>query len=131
LHLGFLLFVPFCILATWWQISRAEDGNGLSYLYTVEWPVFAVVGVYFWWMFLHTDYDAVGLKGMRAQADEAPALPEDAPAATAPSLEWSVGGRADAVDPELAAYNDRLAALADSGGKTWRKPEAHVARRPR
>jgi hypothetical protein len=131
LHLGFLLFVPFCILATWWQISRAEDGNGLSYLYTVEWPVFAVVGVYFWWMFLHTDYDAVGLKGMRAQADEAPTLPEDAPAATAPSLEGSVGGRADAVDPELAAYNDRLAALADSGGKTWRKPEAHVARRPR
>jgi hypothetical protein len=134
LHLGFLLFVPFCILATWWQITRAEDGNGLSYLYTVEWPVFAGLGVYFWWMFLHTDYNAVGLKGMRAQADEAPTPPNDAEttaAATAPSLEQPVGERPDAVDPELAAYNDRLAALSASGGKTWRKPEAHVARRPR
>jgi hypothetical protein len=131
LHLGFLLFVPFCILATWWQITRAEDGNGLSYLYTVEWPVFAGLGVYFWWMFLHTDYNAVGLRGMRAQADAAPAPPEDAADAAAPSLERLVGGRPDAVDPELAAYNDRLAALSDSGGKTWRKPEAHVARRPR
>jgi hypothetical protein len=131
LHLGFLLFVPFCVLATWWQITRAEDGNGLSYLYTVEWPVFAGLGVYFWWMFLHTDYNAVGLKGMRAQADAAPAPREDTADAAAPSLERLVGGRSGAVDPELAAYNDRLAALSASGGKTWRKPEAHVARRPR
>jgi hypothetical protein len=131
LHLGFLLVVPFCLLATWWQITRAEDGNGLSYLYTVEWPVFAGLGVYFWWMFLHTDYDAVGLKGMRAQADETPAPPETATDVAAHSSEQPVGERTDAVDPELAAYNDRLAALSASGGKTWRKPETHVARRPR
>ena len=71
LHVGCLLFVPFCIAATWWQITRAEDGNGLSYLYTFEWPVFAIVGIYFWWQFLHTDYDTVGLKGMRKQEAEA------------------------------------------------------------
>jgi DNA-binding transcriptional regulator of glucitol operon len=129
LHLGFLLFVPFCSLATWWQITRAEDGNGLSYLYTVEWPVFAGLGVYFWWMFLHTDYNAVGLKGMRAQTVEAPSPQEDAPETTAPSLEQPIGVHLDEVDPELAAYNQRLAALSTSGGKTWRKPEAHVARR--
>jgi hypothetical protein len=128
LHLGFLLFVPFCIAATWWQITRAEDGNGLSYLYTFEWPVFAIVGVYFWWQFLHTDYSAVGLKGMRKNAVtegvSEVAAPE--PVALASAVERPV----DDSDPELAAYNARLAALSAGGAKTWRKPEAHVARRP-
>ena len=32
-------------------------------------------------------------------------------------------------DPELAAYNARLAALAAKGPKTWRNPESVVARR--
>jgi DNA-binding transcriptional regulator of glucitol operon len=133
LHLGFLLFVPFCILATWWQITRAEDGNGLSYLYTFEWPVFAALGVYFWWQFLHTDYDAVGLRGMRKNAavplpSEEAAAPVAAAAPSAP-VARAVPSDED-VDPELAAYNARLAALSTSGVKTWRKPEAHVARRP-
>jgi hypothetical protein len=129
LHLGFLLFVPFCILATWWQITRAEDGNGLSYLYTFEWPVFAGLGVYFWWQFLHTDYNAVGLRGMRKSAHALPSAtsPEPpAPMVTGPPIDQPV----DDSDPELAAYNARLASLSASGAKTWRKPEAHVARRP-
>jgi hypothetical protein len=140
LHLGCLLFVPFCIAATWWQITRAEDGNGLSYLYTFEWPVFALVGIYFWWQFLHTDYDTVGLKGMRNQAAADSAA--DSAAETSPPPIPALSNAADATptesgpqvqfeeDPELAAYNARLAALASRGGKTWRKPEAHVARRP-
>ena len=155
LHLGCLLFVPFCIAATWWQITRAEDGNGLSYLYTFEWPVFAIVGIYFWWQFLHTDYDAVGLKGMRNQAaptatsdvenDPAKLLEPATPRATvslatppAPAPAISHAPRTPAVsstaledeDPELAAYNARLAALSSSGRKTWRKPETPIARRP-
>ena len=155
LHLAFLLFVPLCIAATWWQITRAEDGNGLSYLYTFEWPVFAILGVYFWWMFLHTDYDAVGLKGMQKQSRH-PTAPadEEPPAMSAPEAEPTVmvatppsPSRHDSPshddspsrhqipaldeDPELAAYNARLAALATSGAKTWRKPESPVVRRPR
>jgi hypothetical protein len=140
LHIGCLLFVPFCVAATWWQITRAEDGNGLSYLYTFEWPVFALLGVYFWWQFLHTDYEAVGLRGMRNQAAAELATTTDpsnesAPAAeplpsTKPAPIARAGPELDEADPELAAYNARLAALASSGEKTWRKPETHVARRP-
>jgi hypothetical protein len=128
LHLGFLLFVPICLLATWWQITRAEDGNGLSYLYTFEWPVFAGVGIYFWWQFLHTDYDAVGLKGMRTRADAAPLT--DASVDAPPAPEASLARPAESDDPELDAYNARLAALSAQGPKTWRTPETHVARRP-
>jgi hypothetical protein len=129
LHLGFLLFVPFCILATWWQITRAEDGNGLSYLYTFEWPVFAGLGVYFWWQFIHTDYSAVGLKGMRTHAPPQAEAEAELPAPLI-VVDPPVHVPDDDSDPELAAYNARLAALSASGGKTWRKPEAHVARRP-
>jgi hypothetical protein len=145
LHLGCLLFVPFCVAATWWQITRAEDGNGLSYLYTFEWPVFAIVGVYFWWQFLHTDYETVGLRGMRNQEAANTAVGEPLAASEPatriePSMATATAtplGPRPAIpsgmvddDPDLAAYNARLAALAARGAKTWRKPEAHVARRP-
>lgn len=31
-----------------WQLRRAESGNELSWAYTVEWPLFAGFGIYFW-----------------------------------------------------------------------------------
>jgi hypothetical protein len=132
LHLSVLVFVPGCALAAWWQINRAADGNQLSYLYSVLWPAFGLLGLYFWWMLIHTDYDSVGLKGMQRQQAEAastdvetteaasPAPGVMAPAASIVSAEE---------DPELAAYNARLAELAAQGPKTWRARESVVVRR--
>ncbi len=122
LHIGVLLFVPGCAAAAWWQITRATDGNGLSYLYAVEWPIFAILGTYFWWMLIHTDYDLVGLRGMRNRA--APVAEAErviTPVETVPAPPVD--------DPELAAYNERLASLAAQGPKTWRAPERTVVRR--
>src|SRR5215469_10229608 len=31
-----------------WQLHRALAGNALSWAYTFEWPIFAVMGVVFW-----------------------------------------------------------------------------------
>jgi hypothetical protein len=31
-----------------WQLRRAEAGNGLSWAYTFEWPLFALLGAAFW-----------------------------------------------------------------------------------
>ena len=31
-----------------WQLRRALSGNGLSWAYTFEWPLFAIFAVYFW-----------------------------------------------------------------------------------
>jgi hypothetical protein len=128
LHLSVLVFVPGCAVAAWWQINRAADGNQLSYLYSVLWPAFGLLGLYFWWMLIHTDYETVGLKGMQRQqalaqsdteaTEEAPPMPAAA-APTAPMEE----------DPELAAYNARLAELAAQGPKTWRARESVVVRR--
>jgi hypothetical protein len=126
LHCIALLFVPGCFLAAWWQITRATDGNGLSYLYAIEWPIFSILGVYFWWMLIHTDYEAVGLRGMRNQATAPTVDPGPAPLVVPDTLPADFDGP---VDGELAAYNARLAALARQGPKTWRKPERTVVRR--
>ena len=134
LHVAVLVVVPGCAVAAGWQINRAQDGNQLSYLYSVMWPAFGILAVIFWWMLIHTDYDSVGLKGMLRQqaagsgdmgAPQGPGVPTpvaDTLAATAPPV-------SDVEDPELAAYNKRLAQLATQGPKTWRARESVVVRR--
>ena len=135
LHVAVLVVVPGCAIAAWWQINRAQDGNQLSYLYSVMWPVFALLAIIFWWMLIHTDYDAVGLKGMRRQqasdtvATHGPNGVATSPAPPAVSSEVPLGSATDD-DPELAAYNARLAELAAKGPKTWRHREEVVVRRP-
>src|SRR5262249_26325284 len=44
LHVAFLVIATGCFIAAWWQVHRAMAGNTLSYLYSVEWPAFVVVG---------------------------------------------------------------------------------------
>ena len=134
LHLAVLVVVPGCAIAAWWQVNRAQDGNELSYLYSVMWPVFGVLGIVFWWMLVHTDFDTAGLKGVRRQqATDRVTVRTDTVVATSPASqsvvpEVPVGPSSD--DPELAAYNARLAGLAAKGPKTWRHREQVVVRRP-
>ncbi len=113
LHLGLIVFVPGCLVAWWWQVTRASTGNDLSYLYAVEWPIFALIGIYLWWSLLHTDPDEVGVKAQERAVEAAMARGDLAP----PPVRHP-----EAEDAELAAYNDRLAALGAKGPKTWRSP---------
>ncbi len=53
LHLAFLVIASGCLIAAWWQVHRAMAGNTLSYLYSVEWPAFAVVAGIGWWQMFH------------------------------------------------------------------------------
>jgi DNA-binding transcriptional regulator of glucitol operon len=135
LHVALLVVVPGCAIAAWWQINRAQDGNQLSYLYSVMWPVFGLLAIIFWWMLIHTDYETVGLKGMRRQqtahtvASHVPNGMATSPAPTSAAPEVSAGSATDD-DPDLAAYNARLADLAAKGPKTWRHREEVVVRRP-
>jgi hypothetical protein len=151
LHVAVLVFVPGCAIAAWWQIMRAADGNQLSYLYSVMWPAFGLLGLAFWWILIHTDYETVGLKGMRRQQAERTradtASPTAAVVPTSPAAGPVPEGNvvpthavptgavpsgavpSDDEDPELAAYNARLAALSAEGPKTWRHRESVVVRR--
>jgi DNA-binding transcriptional regulator of glucitol operon len=113
LHLAVLVWSPGCLVAGWWQVTRALGGNDLSYLYSVEWPVFAIVGVWAWWMLVHTDPETVGRRAQqRIEQERRAAGIADGGAEPARVR--------DEEDPALAAYNDRLAALAARGPGTWR-----------
>ncbi len=132
LHLAVLLLVAGCAVAAWWQVTRAQDGNQLSYFYSVMWPGFGILSLYFWWMLIHTDYEKVGLKGMRRDQATTDSVSPDMAVFTSPTadaLRQEAPVSAGAGDPELAAYNARLAELAAQGPKTWRKREAVVVRR--
>jgi hypothetical protein len=72
LHALVLVLVPAFLLAGWWQYHVALSGNDLSWVYTVEWPFFAVYAVYVWWRLIHdesTPFDRLWAAKQRAAAD--------------------------------------------------------------
>ena len=84
-----------------WQLHRALDGNELSWAYVFEWPLFAGYAVYMWWRLVHerpvptSVATPAGAGGPEASAE----------------MERVDVDRSE--DPELAAYNDYLAQLAE------------------
>jgi len=144
LHLALLVWFPGCLVAFWWQVHRALGGNALSYLYSVEWPAFAVAGVWVWWQLVHTEPTHMGrpVPGRSAGIASATGRGATGRGATAAGTHGigtglgvpkasgtELGGGArprpvrhrEEEDPELAAYNDRLARLAAEGPKGWRR----------
>jgi hypothetical protein len=55
LHLEVVLIAPGCLVAGWWQATRALGGNDLSWVYSVEWPAFAIIAIVGWWRLVHED----------------------------------------------------------------------------
>jgi hypothetical protein len=107
----------FVVVAFWgmlwlgdWQLHRALGGNGLSWAYTFEWPLFAGFGVVFW---ARTVRDEFRARRGPTSAEVAAAAAE----AAAPALPAGVGTRPieapadDADDAELASYNAYIAKL--------------------
>lgn len=67
LHLTVAVIAPGCVVAGWWQVTRALAGNELSWAYSVEWPVFSLVAVAAWWLLIHEDPEA--FRARRARTD--------------------------------------------------------------
>ena len=132
-HVALLIWIPGCIVATWWQLGVARSGDSLGWVYSVMWPFFACFGVVFWWYLIHDDPETVGKAGVermrRAQVgvkmvetagdavmDRSPDSDSDTDARrdadAVARAEAAALARAEAEDPELAAYNEYLAALA-------------------
>jgi hypothetical protein len=95
-----------------WQLHRALSGNGLSWAYTFEWPLFAGFAVVFWARTIRDEF-RIKRGGPTASPDAEPA---DLPAriAGAPgfrAVQVSTAEPADDEDEELTAYNAYLARL--------------------
>ena len=94
-----------------WQLHRALSGNGLSWAYTFEWPIFAVFAVVFWAKTIRDEFhppDAeAGEPDIALPAGAYPA----AAGATAAGAAVPGGAAATEEDAELAAYNAYLARL--------------------
>ncbi len=103
-----------------WQFHRAESGNALSWAYTFEWPIFAVLGALFWGKTIIDEWRGPEVVAARAAAKRArrsssgpvPAPPGAASAVLADGEPGSDGLDASSEDdPELVAYNAYLARL--------------------
>ena len=93
-----------------WQFHRAISGNGLSWAYTFEWPIFAVFAVVFW---AKTIKDELHPPAAAAPgADDVP-LPAGAVRQGGPDGAAAAAGEPASPEEEadLAAYNAYLARL--------------------
>lgn len=154
-HLIVAILCPGCLLAGWWQINRAMEGNTLSYLYSVEWPIFAIMSVVGWWQLIHEDPAAVESRKVeraRRAAHKGPWIPPPADADSGfyhplqPGHAGAIGtGTAELGHEEvhglpsggaeepvavhaLSSYNAYLAKLSAGGGrKSWRNPHGITA----
>jgi len=95
-----------------WQLHRALGGNGLSWAYTFEWPLFAGFAVVFWAKTIKDEFrikrgQATGSAeaGIGAGADY-----DDLPVRVR-AVQVSTAAAEDDEDPELTAYNAYLARL--------------------
>lgn len=48
-HVPLMIGVAVCAYAGWFELSRARAGHTIAWVYTFEWPGFAIVGIYIWW----------------------------------------------------------------------------------
>lgn len=60
-----------------WQLHRALSGNGLSWAYTFEWPLFAGFAVVFWARTIRDEFRIKRDGGVRAGLDASASLYPD------------------------------------------------------
>ena len=97
-----------------WQLHRALSGNGLSWAYTFEWPLFAVFAVVFWAKTIRDEFRIRRgeIPDPRAiAAEEAESLPAGVAGAVQAVGAVQAPGAAPDEDEELSAYNAYLARL--------------------
>ncbi|WP_134322093.1 hypothetical protein [Cumulibacter soli] len=119
-HIFAILALAGCLWAFQWQLSRAEgaDGDWQNWLYAIQWPMFAAMGVAAWVRAIYLAFRPPG-------HDEPPLLHHDDP--DPGRIVHEVRPKAIAMaphydeyhniaDPELEAYNERLRVLNQQAG---------------
>lgn len=100
LHVTLVGWIGGCAAAAYWQITRATEGNSLSYLYAVEWPVFGIAGIVGWYALINIEKVTEAQEQARREFEEKM------------RAEAQIARQSDDESPELAAYNDHLQQIA-------------------
>jgi hypothetical protein len=135
-----LIVAPGCLVACWWQVHVALAGDDLGWLYSVEWPVFAVFSVVFWWYLIHDDPKAragrIATSPGAAGTTSSPAARVDAerqvtPASASPASASPASASPASASPASAspASASACAAPAASAGVAAAEGSAPAARR--
>jgi hypothetical protein len=48
-HLAFGPAICFCFAAGWFELTRAQSGHFIAWVYVGEWPLFGIVLCFMWW----------------------------------------------------------------------------------
>ncbi|MGO9912129.1 MAG: hypothetical protein ACLPQS_13355 [Acidimicrobiales bacterium] len=70
LHLEVAIVAPGCAAAGYWQATRALGGNTLSWVYSIEWPVFALFAIGAWWHLIHEEPEAYQARKQAPAGDQ-------------------------------------------------------------
>ncbi len=108
-----LAWHAFAVVAFWgmcwlgdWQLHRAIAGNSLSWAYTFEWPLFAIMGAVFW---ARTIRDELRIRAGSATGSTESAVASAESAGAGPPQAAGTGPREPGDrDQEAAAYLARL-----------------------
>ena len=72
LHAALVAGLTLAGVATWMEWTRAHSGHAVAWVYTFEWPLFAVLGTYLWWRLLHADAPQAAKQQRRSEAGAEP-----------------------------------------------------------
>ena len=115
LHVGLVVAVLVMLRLGLWQWHRANSSGGgiQNYAYAFQWPIFAVLAIVLWFKTLQEE-----LRKDPNAGEESRPVPQRAEADIVRQPGWVIGVRTAEVavpdaedDPEVAAWNARLAAL--------------------
>jgi len=94
LHLTLALGLAICVGAFCIEVMRALEGNSLSWVYVIEWPILAAFALYMWWNLLN------------GRAGNGPRRP-------APTRPGAVDDDEDDYEEKLGAWNRYLKDMED------------------
>jgi hypothetical protein len=103
LHGLLIVGVSICAAAGWFELNRARAGHEVAWVYTIEWPIFGIYGVYIWWRLLRDQRAADG-------AERSAGWQSD-PAGTETTGPSEAAQRTLGDDPELVAWQEYLTRL--------------------
>ncbi|MHB8458008.1 MAG: DUF3817 domain-containing protein, partial [Acidimicrobiales bacterium] len=109
LHFEVVVVASGCGLAGWWQATRALAGNQLSWVYSVEWPIFGLLAIVGWWQLVHEPESAYRARKVRQPKSADGPRPDDAGSVGRLTTSGAVADRI--VDASTARRATRLAVL--------------------